>query len=222
MKTNISGTGGPHYVSAVENILVVFSPKRSMQHFNFSSEEKRLNWIQCPPVKSFYRYANKVVNHSEKPQALLTQLIEHHSRPGDLVVDLFSGSGSATVAALMKERNVLALEVSGDYVEAIKARVPLLYKNKEKEEEEEEEIPMEDPKDNKKQSAIPSVAEKVCSICEKGPESTLSMCNYCSKLGHAICTPFYEDPDYDNDEKEATFWCSKDHMNAVCDSMLTV
>jgi 16S rRNA G966 N2-methylase RsmD len=219
IKPDISGTSELHYVSAVENIVVIFNPKRSVAHFNFTQEDKHLNWIECPSIKTFFCYMGKVVNHSEKPQALLTQLIEHHSRPGDLVVDLFSGSGSATAAALMAERKVFAVELSDSSVEAIKARVPLLCQIETEKEEEESEIPEEDPKD-KNQKLSASVEEKVCFLCGKGPAEKLTICASCGNLGHASCTPFYTDPNYKEDDRENTFWCSKEHFDAICESML--
>ena len=104
------------------------------------------------------------------------------------MVDLFAGSGSATAAALMAERRVLALELSDFSVEAIKARIPLLYQKKLKEEGEISEDPEEDSKD-KNPKPTPPVEERVCSICKKGPEAILTMCAHCGKLGHANCPP---------------------------------
>lgn len=219
IKPDVSAAVGPLYTSAVENIVVAYNPSRSMAHFNFTKEEKHLNWIQCPPVKSFYCYLNQVVNHSEKPIPLLTNLIEHHSRPGDLVVDLFAGSGSATAAGLMAERNVLALELCEKSVEAISARIPLLAQLAAEKSEEELNPPKEDPKDQSPKS-LPPTTETVCKMCAKGPEQALAMCSTCGQLGHPTCTPFYNEPRYlDYDDKENIFWCSLEHFNAVSDFM---
>jgi len=48
----------------------------------------------------------------EKPQALLRHIIQVSSRPGDLVLDSFAGSGSTGVAALALRRRFIGIEMS--------------------------------------------------------------------------------------------------------------
>jgi DNA modification methylase len=106
-----------------------------------------------------------VANHSEKPLALLTQLIEAHSHPQELVLDLFSGSGSAACAALLSARNVLSLEKDEFQTIAIAARI-LTNCTISEEESVDEEV--------------------ICFICKKGPAEELLLCNgsKCANLGH--------------------------------------
>ncbi len=60
-----------------------------------------------------------MINYSEKPQQLLTCLIKNHAHPSELILDLFSGSGSASVAALFAGCNVVAVEQDPHQINAI-------------------------------------------------------------------------------------------------------
>lgn len=52
---------------------------------------------------------------TQKPLALIEDLIVKHSKVGDIVLDCFSGSGTTAVAAYNQERNFLGCELSKDY-----------------------------------------------------------------------------------------------------------
>ena len=86
--------------------------------------------------------------------------------------------------------------------------------------EEEREISEDPDSKDKNPKPAPPVEERVCSICKKGPEAILTMCAHCGKLGHANCTPFYEEPTYLDDDRENTFWCSRQHYEQVTETML--
>lgn len=60
---------------------------------------------------------------TQKPLSLITDLIEKHSNPGDLVVDCFSGSGTTAVAAGLLGRSFAGSELSADYFEKSCARL---------------------------------------------------------------------------------------------------
>lgn len=52
---------------------------------------------------------------TQKPVALLEDIIEKHSNSGELVLDCFSGSGSTAVAAFNTNRNFIGCEISEEY-----------------------------------------------------------------------------------------------------------
>lgn len=58
-----------------------------------------------------------------KPVPLLEYLIEAYTEPGDLVVDLFAGSGSTLVASRNTGRRAVGVEVRSDYCSHAKARL---------------------------------------------------------------------------------------------------
>ena len=60
---------------------------------------------------------------TQKPLALLRQLIAKHSRPGDLVVDPFSGSGATGVAALTEGRRFAGCEPDPKYYKRARDRI---------------------------------------------------------------------------------------------------
>lgn len=59
----------------------------------------------------------KTPHPTQKPEALLRKLILGASKPGDLVVDPFSGSGTTLVAARQLKRNWLGCDLSAQYNE---------------------------------------------------------------------------------------------------------
>lgn len=52
---------------------------------------------------------------TQKPVALLEELIEKHSNEGDLVLDCFAGSASTAVAAYNQNRDFIGCELSKEY-----------------------------------------------------------------------------------------------------------
>lgn len=65
----------------------------------------------------------KVRHPSEKPVELLAELIESSSRIGETVLDPFGGSGSTAVAAILRGRRVVLVEVNPLYAELAISRV---------------------------------------------------------------------------------------------------
>jgi site-specific DNA-methyltransferase (adenine-specific) len=58
------------------------------------------------------------VHKSQKPISLLSKWIENSSKPGDLVLDPFSGSGATAVAAARLGRRAIVIEKDQEYFEA--------------------------------------------------------------------------------------------------------
>lgn len=52
---------------------------------------------------------------TQKPLALIEELIKKHSNEGDLVCDCFSGSGTTAVASYNTNRNFIGCEISKEY-----------------------------------------------------------------------------------------------------------
>ena len=60
---------------------------------------------------------------TQKPVALLSDLIKTFTNPGDLVVDLTTGSGSTCVACRRHDRRYIGIEKDAEYAEIARVRV---------------------------------------------------------------------------------------------------
>jgi DNA modification methylase len=62
-----------------------------------------------------WEYTGNKAHPTEKAVSILTPLIEAFSKPGDLVLDPFSGSGSTAVASLLSGRRYIGIEIEDRY-----------------------------------------------------------------------------------------------------------
>ena len=60
---------------------------------------------------------------TQKPEALLARILMASSKPGDVVLDPFFGSGTTGAVAKRLRRHFIGIERDGDYFEAAKARI---------------------------------------------------------------------------------------------------
>ena len=65
----------------------------------------------CPSVRPF-----KGKHPAEKPLDLLTHVVNASSYPGDIVLDCFAGSGSTGVAAVLRGRRAVCIELDETWV----------------------------------------------------------------------------------------------------------
>jgi DNA modification methylase len=70
-----------------------------------------------------WEYSGNVAHPTEKAVSVLQPLIRSFSRPGDLVLDPFAGSGSTLVAAALSGRNSIGIELETKYVEHARRRL---------------------------------------------------------------------------------------------------
>lgn len=64
-----------------------------------------------------------MIHPTEKPVGLLTNLITSVTKPGDLILDPFAGSGSTLVAAKKTGRRFIGIELDDEYFEKAKRRI---------------------------------------------------------------------------------------------------
>lgn len=78
----------------------------------------------CPisDVQS-WEYTGNRAHPTEKAVGILAPLITAFSRPGDLVLDPFAGSGSTAVAAALNERRYIGIEIEPKYCELARKRL---------------------------------------------------------------------------------------------------
>jgi site-specific DNA-methyltransferase (adenine-specific)/modification methylase len=90
--------------------------------WNFGRQRDMHNFIEAPICGGRERLKNPK-HPTQKPLAVLRQLIELGSRPGDLVLDPFMGVGSTGVAALELGRRFIGMEIDATYVAASERRI---------------------------------------------------------------------------------------------------
>jgi hypothetical protein len=160
---------------------------RDMCHFNYASDETRSNVLSFAPLASteFVKNSkNNIVNSCEKPTTLLRWLIVHHSKIGETILDLFSGTGSTAVAALEEGCNSVSIELDKKQIPTITSRLTAL--------------PPDDLDDMEIEDSIPSspisveanITQKVvCCLCktEGDDDDILLLCHLCQKTFHADC-----------------------------------
>lgn len=70
-----------------------------------------------------WAYTGNLLHPTQKPLKALTPIIDALSRPGQLVLDPFAGSGSTLVAARDAGRDYLGIELDAGHAETVRERV---------------------------------------------------------------------------------------------------
>jgi modification methylase len=65
----------------------------------------------------------KKVHPTQKPEALLARILMSSSKPGDIILDPFFGSGTTGAVAKRLGRNFVGIEREQDYIDAASARI---------------------------------------------------------------------------------------------------
>jgi len=73
-----------------------------------------------------WQYTGNKLHPTQKPIAALMPLIESFSRPGDTVLDPFSGSGSTLLAAKKLGRSYIGVELDANYHAIAKKRLEII------------------------------------------------------------------------------------------------
>jgi DNA modification methylase len=68
-------------------------------------------------------YSGNMFHPTQKPIPALMPLIESFTKPGDLILDPFCGSGSALLAAKILKRRYLGIELDANYLAAATRRL---------------------------------------------------------------------------------------------------
>ena len=90
--------------------------KRGKPTFNSEYDNGIYNYPIC--------HGRERYNHpTQKPLALIKNLIEKHSNVGDLVLDTFAGTGTTGDACALTDRNYILIEKEQEYIEIIKNRL---------------------------------------------------------------------------------------------------
>ncbi|MEO1188982.1 MAG: DNA methyltransferase, partial [Pseudomonadota bacterium] len=74
-----------------------------------------------------WRYTGNKDHPTQKSVGIIEPLIESFSKPGDLVLDPFLGSGTAAIAAALKGREYIGIELEPSYCELARQRLARLH-----------------------------------------------------------------------------------------------
>ena len=70
-----------------------------------------------------WQYTGNTLHPTQKPVRSLKPVIEAFTRPGEIVLDPFCGSGSTLLAAKILGRRFIGIEVDANYARAAQARL---------------------------------------------------------------------------------------------------
>jgi site-specific DNA-methyltransferase (adenine-specific) len=113
-----NATPNKYYMNACEYILMLSKrPARNIDNMG------RKNVIEVNNI-----IGNKT-HPTEKPLSLLKVLIEASSNKGDLVLDMFCGTGSACVSAKELGRNYIGVDIDGGYCKVARERLNRVQSN---------------------------------------------------------------------------------------------
>lgn len=116
-----------YFTHATETILWAARDKSSKHYFNYAlmkeengGKQMKSLWAIKPPYKIEKRFGK---HPTQKPIALLDRILRAASRPGDLVLDPFNGSGTTGVAATLLDRAYVGVDQEADYLDLAAARM---------------------------------------------------------------------------------------------------
>jgi modification methylase len=133
VKTNpMPNFHGTRFTNAHETLIWATPTKTGKYTFNYETMKKlnggkqmRSNWDIniCLGAERIKDTDGKSLHNTQKPMDLLRRVILSSTKPGDIILDPFMGSG--TTAAVAKElgRNFIGFEKEESYVDAARARI---------------------------------------------------------------------------------------------------
>jgi len=111
---------GWHYRRSYETVLVATKPGAACKWYDNSHKVENI----IRPSSGIRKIIPNADQHpTAKPVSLARHFILLHTKPGDLVLDPFCGTGSTALACAETGRNFLGIELSAEYVEIARKRV---------------------------------------------------------------------------------------------------
>jgi site-specific DNA-methyltransferase (adenine-specific) len=116
-----------YFTHATETIIWAARDRKSRHTFNYKlmketnrGKQMKSVWEIKPPEP----WEKKFGKHpTQKPVALLERILSASSNEGDLILDPFSGSGSAALAAFKLRRGAIGLELSHEFLQLTARRL---------------------------------------------------------------------------------------------------
>ena len=110
------------FLSSCEAILWAvkgYDEKKVPYTFNFKSQKEMHNFIETPICQGTVRTEHP----TQKPEKVISHLLEIFSKEGDMILDCFAGSGTTTIVAKKLGRNSIGIENDKEYFNIMKKRI---------------------------------------------------------------------------------------------------
>ncbi len=133
LKTNpMPNFKGTRFTNAHETLIWAARDESTRPTFNYNSLkafnddlQMRSDWLLpiCSGPERLRDDGGRKAHPTQKPEALLARVLLATTKPGDLVLDPFFGTGTTGAVAKALSRRYLGIERDPDYVAAAKARI---------------------------------------------------------------------------------------------------
>ncbi len=107
------------YVQDTEYAIWAVKPKKAWT-FN---KPPLLSYLRAEFSSSTVSGHERTAHPTQKSKKLMTEIIEIHTNPGDVVLDPFMGSGTTGVAAIGTGRNFVGIELDREYFQIAERRI---------------------------------------------------------------------------------------------------
>ncbi|RIA47732.1 site-specific DNA-methyltransferase [Dichotomicrobium thermohalophilum] len=123
---------GRRFTNAHETLIWAAHGPRSRYTFNYDSLkafnddlQMRSDWLLpiCSGPERLKDDTGRKAHPTQKPEGLLYRVLLGTSRPGDVVLDPFAGTGTTGAAARRLGRHFIGIERDSDYVKAARERI---------------------------------------------------------------------------------------------------
>ncbi len=133
LKTNpMPNFKGTRFTNAHETLIWAARDQNSRPTFNYDSLkvfnddlQMRSDWLIpiCSGPERLRDDGGRKAHPTQKPEALLKRILLATTKPGDLVLDPFFGTGTTGAVAKALARRFIGIERDADYVSAARARI---------------------------------------------------------------------------------------------------
>ncbi|KQN02111.1 MULTISPECIES: site-specific DNA-methyltransferase [Sphingomonas] len=122
---------GTRFTNAHETLIWASKGEKAKYHFNYRAMktlndelQMRSDWEfpTCGGAERLKKNGTKV-HPTQKPEALLYRILLACTKPGDVVLDPFFGTGTTGAVAKRLGRNWIGIDREGDYIEAAQERI---------------------------------------------------------------------------------------------------
>ena len=123
---------GRRFTNAHETLIWCSKHQKSRYHFEYQAmkamndgTQMRSDWYLpiCGGKERLRHAEGSKVHPTQKPEALLYRVLLASSKPGDVVLDPFSGTGTTAVAAKRLQRHFIGIEQDAEYMAAAQERL---------------------------------------------------------------------------------------------------